>query len=92
MWNRPAIFRKIDEEEWEVTKDCPLFGTGFRTRTMKLKEEEIVAYRSGAHAQRAFPHLSAEDREFIISGIMPEEWKRMFGVPEGERHDDAAAT
>ena len=33
--------------------------------------------RSGL-AQEAFPHLSAEEREFIISGIHPIEWKELF--------------
>lgn len=34
--------------------------------------------RSGL-AQEAFPHLSAEEREFIISGIHPTEWDELFG-------------
>ena len=34
--------------------------------------------RSGL-AQEAFPHLSAEEREFIISGIHPTEWHELFG-------------
>jgi len=28
--------------------------------------------------QDAFPHLSADDREFIKTGITPEEWDAMF--------------
>ena len=34
--------------------------------------------RSGL-AQDAFPHLSADEREFIISGIHPIEWDELFG-------------
>ena len=37
--------------------------------------------RSGL-AQEAFPHLSAEEREFIISGIHPIEWNELFGNEE----------
>ena len=29
--------------------------------------------------QQAFPHLSIDEREFIISGIHPIEWKELFG-------------
>lgn len=29
-------------------------------------------------AQDRFPDMSAEDREFLISGITPDEWARMF--------------
>jgi len=29
--------------------------------------------------QEAFPHLSVDEREFIISGIHPIEWRELFG-------------
>lgn len=29
--------------------------------------------------QDVFPHLSADDREFILSGITPDEWDAHFG-------------
>lgn len=32
--------------------------------------------------QNAFRHLSADDREFLISGIAPEEWDNAFGSEE----------
>lgn len=37
--------------------------------------------RSGL-AQEAFPHLSVDEREFIISGIHPTEWMELFGNEE----------
>jgi hypothetical protein len=33
-------------------------------------------------AQDAFPHLSVDEREFIISGIHPVEWNELFGELE----------
>lgn len=33
-------------------------------------------------AQDAFPHLSCDEREFIISGIHPVEWRELFGELE----------
>jgi hypothetical protein len=39
----------------------------------------IKAYRAGEHIQDAFPFLKAEEREFLISGITPAEWKATFG-------------
>jgi hypothetical protein len=30
--------------------------------------------------QNAFPHLSRDEREFIISGIHPDEWNEIFGL------------
>jgi hypothetical protein len=32
--------------------------------------------------QEAFPHLSIDEREFIISGIHPTEWRELFGELE----------
>lgn len=56
-----------------------------------------VAMRDAGHfVQDAFPHLSADLREQIISGTHPECWKEMFGDDdeneeaelEYEQHDD----
>jgi hypothetical protein len=33
---------------------------------------------NGEHVQTIFPHLSAEQREFILTGITPEEWDFAF--------------
>jgi hypothetical protein len=32
--------------------------------------------------QDAFPHLSADEREFILTGIHPAEWEKLFGEME----------
>lgn len=36
----------------------------------------------GQHIQIAFAGLPAEQREFLITGITPEEWKKIFGDEE----------
>lgn len=36
------------------------------------------------HVQHEFPHLSADDREFLITGITPEEWDAAM-PPEDEK-------
>lgn len=33
------------------------------------------AFAAGVSVQDAFPHLSPPEREFILSGITPEEWQ-----------------
>jgi len=35
-------------------------------------------------AQQAFPNMKAEDREFLMSGITPEHWNKMFPKEEQE--------
>jgi hypothetical protein len=34
----------------------------------------LAAYENGALIQVAFPHLDADQREFLKSGITPQEW------------------
>jgi len=36
-------------------------------------------YEFGVLLQDAFPNLTAEEREFIKTGITPEEWDEYFG-------------
>ena len=40
------------------------------------------AWANGALVQNAFPNLDADDREFIVSGITPEEWDATYGALE----------
>jgi hypothetical protein len=44
--------------------------------------EQLAAWAGGKFIQDAMPDVSAEDREFVISGITPEEWKQAFGEAE----------
>ncbi len=38
--------------------------------------------------QKAFPELSIEEREFLISGITPEEWINHIGGLDNDEIDD----
>jgi len=42
-------------------------------------ETANALYESGALVQDAFPMLTADEREFLITGITPEEWDATFG-------------
>lgn len=35
-------------------------------------------YQKGTMIQDAFPTLSADEREFLLTGITPEEWDELF--------------
>lgn len=41
-------------------------------------------WQNGKHAQDAFPYLSANEREMLISGICPDCWDKMFGGDDEE--------
>jgi len=59
-----------------------------RTIDLPVTEEQMFNYNNGMLAQRAFPHLSASDKEFIITGITAEEWEATFPPeePDEDRH------
>lgn len=44
-----------------------------------LTQEMLDAWESGMLIQDAMPTLSAGDREFLMTGITPEEWDEAFG-------------
>lgn len=65
----------------DLTKTSMLTGVT-HTRSIDISEEQLAAWRGGACIQDVAPHLSAADREFVISGSTPEEWAAAF--PEDE--------
>lgn len=55
----------------------------FHERDLPVTQEQLDAYYiGGALLQCAFPDLSADDREFIKTGITKEEWEEIFGKEE----------
>lgn len=46
-------------------------------RTVVLKAPDLFKYRQGAMIQDAFPYLSADDREFLMSGYSPEAFAKL---------------
>ena len=54
-----------------------------RTRTMRMtKAQYNVWIHTNTIIQMALPQLSANDREFLTSGITQEEWDKMFKTQE----------
>lgn len=66
-----------------VTRTSPFSGKT-NTREIPVTQEQIDLWRCGALLQDAMPNISAGDREFIKTGITPEEWDEAFGNEEDE--------
>lgn len=49
-----------------------------RTMEINVTPEQIEAWQDGELIQKVMPHLSDDEREFLISGITSEEWDSMF--------------
>ncbi len=46
---------------------------------LPVTPEQLEAWRQGVLIQHVMPQLSAAEREFLISGVTPEEWEALFG-------------
>ena len=60
------------------------FTNNVHTMDINVTQEQLSAWESGTLIQNAMPHLSADEREFIISGITPQEWEDAFGGSDDE--------
>jgi len=55
------------------------FSGKVHTRDIPVTQDQLDAWQRGGPIQRALPHLSLDDREFLISGVTPEEWASLMG-------------
>jgi hypothetical protein len=46
--------------------------------TVRVPAESLFKYRQGALMQNAFPEMSSDDREFLISGMSAKAWAQTF--------------
>jgi len=57
-----------------------IFGN-IKTMTLNIDEElfekQLELWRDGMLIQDAFPMLSFDEREFIMTGLTPEDWAEM---------------
>ena len=47
-----------------------------------ITPEQLNRWQGGEMIQDVCPHLSKDDREFLISGSTKEEWEKFFGKGE----------
>ena len=55
---------------------CPFCG---KVHFMEVPIDRLSLWLGGMSVQEAFPDLSPDDRERLISGICPDCWGKMFG-------------
>ena len=48
-------------------------------REIAVTASQISRWQGGELIQRVMPELSNDDREFLMTGITPEEWDATFG-------------
>ena len=59
----------MSNELIDVHKTCLIKKSPecWKTRDYELDAEKYAAWREGMHIQDVWPHMSADDREFLIS-------------------------
>ena len=63
----------------EITRKCPFTGK-VNTKDINVTPTQLHVWQNmGVLIQDAMPQLSADDREFIKTGITPEVWEQCFG-------------
>lgn len=70
---------------YTATTVCPFCGM---PHDVEVDFLDFCAWQNGKLAQDAFPYLSADEREMLISGICPDCWERTFGSDEEPDPDD----
>ena len=64
-----------------ITRRSELTGVE-HVRKINVSSRQIELWQGGALIQDVMPDLSDEDREFLMTGITPEEWAAHFGEEE----------
>ena len=54
------------------------------TLELDITQEQLNRWQHGELIQKVMPNLSPGEREFLITGIVDEEWDEMFPKEEDE--------
>lgn len=73
----------------KITRKSPLTGIT-RSKEIDVTIAQILAWEEGELIQNAMPQLSADDREFVKTGITGEEWDQLFGGAEETEQEEEA--
>ena len=61
-----------------ITRTNPLTGRN-NFVSLDITEEQLRSWHNGELIQDAMPNLTADEREFIMTGITPDSWKFLMG-------------
>lgn len=61
----------------KVTRISPITRKS-NTLDLDITQKQLLDWQNGALIQKVMPHLTAEEREFLISGMFPGEFDKLF--------------
>ena len=59
-----------------------------RTLDLPITEAQLSDWTNGTLIQKAMPELTADEREFIMTGVTAEEWSNEFGDDDEDQIHD----
>jgi hypothetical protein len=75
------------KKDYTITKKSMISGKE-NTFTIRMDPQDYNDWLNKRKLiQDALPYVSAEDREFLMTGVTPEEWKQLFA--DGDEADDS---
>ena len=77
--NRVTRTVSVDGQNVTFSGECLFDNHPFSITT---KVSDANRWINGESIQNCFPHLSAGDREILLSGISPNHWNEIFGEDE----------
>ena len=63
----------------KITRVSP-FSNKKTTLEIDVTARQIASWEKGELIQDAMPNLTPDEREFIKTGVAPDEWDDIFGV------------
>lgn len=79
----PQIIWGLEKDRFNIIKRSNLSGL-VRSAMIEMYPQDFKKFLNGELIQVALPYLTAEEREFILTGITPEEWEQAFPPEEDE--------
>jgi hypothetical protein len=61
----------------KVERKSPLTGN-VSTMDLPITQEQLDRWKSGELIQNVFPRLTADEREFLLTGYTAEDWATLF--------------
>ena len=68
--NKPITSGKFTARDYETGK--------LVTIVLQISPDQYSSWVNGALIQNAMPHLSKDDREFLMTGILPGRWNAVI--------------
>ena len=75
--NNVKLAMKVVKNGLSVSNRSSLSGQ-VNTMVLDITFDQFKSWKQGSLIQDVMPNLSADDREFLMTGITPVEWNEMF--------------